>query len=234
MSIFAVVVAAGSGTRLGGDQTKALRELAGIPLVVHSVRALATGGVTSVVVVVPAAHQSDFDEVLQSVDIAWRTVPGGAERQESVSIGLAALDPAISTSESIVLVHDAARPLVPAAVVTRVIDAVRDGSPAVIPVVPVIDTIRQIDGADSDVIDRSTLRAVQTPQGFNLGVLRAAHQAAADADFQATDDAAVCERAGHHVTLVAGSSSSFKITQPLDLALAETAILRETVSIPGT
>lgn len=215
--VVAILVAAGSGVRLGGEVPKAVRPLAGRPLVSWSVAALAAGGVTEVVVVVGDGLADVFAEALEDAAIPWRLVTGGATRQESVARGIAALP-----EGEIVLVHDAARPLVPADVVRGVVEAVRSGAAAVIPVVPMSDTIRQVTGAGSVVVDRSTLHAVQTPQGFARGVLVRAHAAAAGSDY--TDDAAVCEASGYTVLLVPGSREALKITEPYDLAVAEAIV----------
>jgi 2-C-methyl-D-erythritol 4-phosphate cytidylyltransferase len=217
--VVAIVVAAGSGVRLGGDVPKTLRLLEGRPLVRWSVDALAAGGVTEVVVVVGDGLQERYETALAGAAVPCRIVVGGATRQESVSRGIAAL-----SHGDIVLVHDAARPLVPPAVVRAVVDAVRLGADAVIPVVAVSDTVREVQDDASTVVDRSRLRAVQTPQGFSRAALVASHAAAADAEF--TDDAAVCEAAGYDVVLVPGSREALKITEPLDLAVAE-AIVKE-------
>lgn len=215
--VVAIVVAGGSGVRLGGEVPKAVRPLAGRPLVSWSVAALAAGGVSEVVVVVGDGLQDVFAEALVDAPIPWRLVVGGATRQESVARGIAALP-----AGEIVLVHDAARPLVPAEVVRGVVEAVRSGAPAVIPVVPMSDTIRQVGDAGSVVVDRSGLRAVQTPQGFARDVLVTAHVAAAGKDY--TDDAAVCEASGYEVVLVPGSREALKITEPYDLAVAEAIV----------
>lgn len=215
--VVAIVVAGGSGVRLGGEVPKAVRPLAGRPLVSWSVAALAAGGVSEVVVVVGDGLQDVFAEALVDAPIPWRLVVGGATRQESVARGIAALP-----AGEIVLVHDAARPLVPAEVVRGVVEAVRSGASAVIPVVPMSDTIRQVADAGSVVVDRSGLRAVQTPQGFARDVLVTAHVAAAGKDY--TDDAAVCEASGYEVVLVPGSREALKITEPYDLAVAEAIV----------
>jgi 2-C-methyl-D-erythritol 4-phosphate cytidylyltransferase len=224
--VVALVVAAGSGVRFGGDLPKALVDLAGRALVAHSVDALAAGGATRVVVVVPTQHRNDFARALSDAPVPVELVTGGQRRQDSVRHGLEALaaelDPAVP---AIVLVHDAARPLVPVEVVRRVRDAVAAGATAVVPAVPVVDSIRSVPregvDADSSVVDRSRLRAVQTPQGFSFAALLAAHRAVADTPEELTDDAAVAERAGQRVVLVPGSRDSIKITEPLDLVLAE-------------
>lgn len=217
--VVAIVVAAGSGVRLGGDVPKSLRLLGGRPIVRWSVDALAAGGATQVVVVVGEGLQDTFELALAGTPVPCRIVVGGATRQESVSRGIAALP-----DGDIVLVHDAARPLVPHEVVRAVVDAVRLGADAVIPVIAVSDTVRQVLGDASVVVDRSRLRAVQTPQGFSRAALVASHTEAAGAEF--TDDAAVCEAAGYEVVLVPGSREALKITEPLDLAVAE-AIVKE-------
>jgi 2-C-methyl-D-erythritol 4-phosphate cytidylyltransferase len=216
--VVAIVVAAGSGVRLGGDVPKAARALAGRPLVSWSVEALAAGGVTEVVVVVGDGLQDVFASALVDAPIPFRLVVGGVTRQESVARGIAALP-----AGDIVLVHDAARPLVPPEVVRGVVEAVRSGASAVIPVIPVSDSIRQVAEAGSVVVDRSGLRAVQTPQGFSREALVRSHGVAGGSDF--TDDAAVCEACGYEVVLVPGSRESLKITEPYDLFLAE-AIVR--------
>lgn len=217
--VVAIVVAAGSGVRFGGDVPKTLRLLAGRPLVAWSVDALAAGGVTDVVVVVADGLTGEYERTLADSPVPVRIVVGGATRQESVARGIAALP-----DGEVVLVHDAARPLVPATVVSAVIDAVRTGADAVVPVVPVSDSVRQVTGDTSAVVDRSTLRAVQTPQGFSRAALVASHDAAHHAEF--TDDATVCEAMGYEVVLVPGSREALKVTEPLDLAVAE-AIVRE-------
>lgn len=216
------MVAAGSGTRLGGESPKALREVGGVPLVVRSVDLLAEGGCTDAVVVVADGTQDAFAAALASARIPWRLVLGGEVRQDSVRLGLDAVaaDPHLAASR-VVLVHDAARALVPPAVVARVIAAVRAGASAVIPVIPVIDTIRAVDDQGSCVVDRSNLRAVQTPQGFDRRTLTDAHARVHADGVEVTDDAAVCEYVGAHVVLVEGARESMKVTEPLDLVLAE-------------
>jgi 2-C-methyl-D-erythritol 4-phosphate cytidylyltransferase len=215
-----LVPAAGAGVRLGPGGPKALRLLAGEPLLVHAVRRVAAAA--SVRLIVVAAPAADLDAVrrLLAPVAAVTVVPGGAERQQSVAAALAAVPAEID----IVLVHDAARALAPAALVEDVAAAVRGGLPAVIPVLPVIDTVKEV-GPDEVVlgtVDRSALRSVQTPQGFRHDVLAAAHEAA---QHPHTDDAGMVEKAGVPVTCVPGSELAMKITRPLDLVLAE-ALLR--------
>ena len=229
--VVAIVVAAGSGSRLGGDVPKALREVGGVPLVVRSVTQLAAGGVDAAVVVVADGTQGAFEAALADAPIPCGIVPGGAERQHSVAngISLITLHGSLEDAE-VVLVHDAARAFVPAEVVARVIDAVRQGADAVVPVVPVVDTIRELVDEASVVIDRSALRAVQTPQGFKRAVLAEAHDALAESGQVVTDDAAAAEYLGHEVTLVEGSREAFKVTEPFDLVIAETLDARGKLS----
>jgi len=224
--VVALVVAAGSGSRLGGDIPKALRELDGRPLVSHSLERLAAGGVDRAVIVIAPGLDHDFAGVVAGSPIPARCVHGGAERQDSVLNGLAAIaaDPDLSGARY-VLVHDAARALVPADVVHRVIQALLDGAVAAIPVLPVVDTIREVTATGSTTVDRSRLRAVQTPQGFAREVLERAHRLVADEGLQVTDDAAAVEALGYPVALVPGDREALKVTEPLDLLFAE-AIVR--------
>lgn len=221
----AVVVAAGAGTRFGADRPKALLTLAGRPLVSHAAQTMIDAGCGVLVVVVPDGWQDAFDQALVEVSVGASTmtvVAGGAERTHSVRNGLAAITGPGTEPPPIVLITDAARPLIPRAVVDRVVTAVADGATAVVPAVPVTDTIRAYapdGGAESTMLDRSLLRAVQTPQGFATSALLDAYDRLGDE--VVTDDAGVCERAGHRVRIVDGATDSFKITYPSDLASAE-------------
>ncbi|MFG2009271.1 2-C-methyl-D-erythritol 4-phosphate cytidylyltransferase [Micromonospora sp. NPDC048868] len=211
-----LVPAAGAGVRLGPGRPKALRLLGGEPLLVHAVRRLAAApSVHTIVVAAPASEVAAVRELLAPV-APVTVVPGGAERQASVAVALAA----VPAGPEIVLVHDAARALTPPDLVESVAAAVRAGHDAVIPVLPVVDTIKEV-GADEVVlgtVDRSALRAVQTPQGFRRAVLTAAHAAAGD---PLTDDAGLVEKQGVPVSCVPGSEYALKVTRPFDLALAE-------------
>lgn len=196
--------------------------LGGTPLVTHAVRRLvATGGVSHVVVVVPASHEDEFADVLSEFadgDVPVEIVAGGAERSDSVRCGLRALD----RECDIVLVHDAARCLAPPSLVARVLAALDDGADAVVPGVAVVDTIKLVEAREAQTVVASTparaaLRAIQTPQGFRRSALLAAHACGADA----TDDAALVELAGADVVVVAGDDLALKVTTPLDMVLAE-------------
>jgi 2-C-methyl-D-erythritol 4-phosphate cytidylyltransferase len=208
MIVWGVVVAGGGGSRFGGLKQFAL--LDGRRVIDWSIEALAPACI-GLLVVVPPDH---LDEVANRPDLAAASelvvVAGGATRSESVRAALAALDP----SATHVLVHDAARPLVSAALVQRVCAALAAGARSVIPVVPVTDSLRTIDG---EPVDRSQLVAVQTPQGFEVDVLRAAHRQSGTA----TDDASLLHALGVAVAHVEGESTNLKITDPHDLRVAE-------------
>ncbi|GAA3279079.1 2-C-methyl-D-erythritol 4-phosphate cytidylyltransferase [Dactylosporangium vinaceum] len=210
-----LVPAAGLGLRLGPGGPKALRLLGGEPLLVHAVRRLALApSVGCIVVAAPVDGVSSVQDLLAPVAPVV-VVPGGATRQASVAFALAA----VPAEFDIVLVHDAARALTPPELVEDVAAAVRGGHAAVIPVLPVVDTIKQV--SDSGIVvatvDRSSLRAVQTPQGFRRSVLEKAHASATD---EHTDDAGMAERIGETVHTVTGSEMALKITRPLDLEIA--------------
>jgi len=221
----AVLTAAGSGSRLGCEVPKALVELSGRPLVWWAARGLRAGGVGTIVVTAPAASLDEFRAGI--ADIGGVEVVAGSDRsrQASVALGLAALGQ--RNEGDVVLVHDAARPLTPAQVTARVIDAVRAGAGAVIPVLPVTDTLKSVDasGVVTGTPRRADMVAVQTPQGFRWDVLMRAHEAGAslgaDEAVAATDDAGLVEAIGAVVHTVAGDERSLKVTRPLDLSLAQ-------------
>ena len=216
-----LVPAAGLGLRLGPGGPKALRLLGGEPLLVHAVRRLSAAPcVGCVVVAAPPDALDAVSELLAPFEVT--VVAGGTTRQASVAAALEA----VPEGFDVVLVHDAARALASPELVERVAAAVRIGHDAVIPVLPVVDTIKHVDadGAVLGTVDRSVLRAVQTPQGFRRAVLEAAHAAAAD---EHTDDAAMAEKLGVAVQTVPGEEAALKITRPLDLALAELLLQHE-------
>ncbi|MFI2777860.1 2-C-methyl-D-erythritol 4-phosphate cytidylyltransferase [Streptomyces sp. ALB3] len=230
----AVIPAAGRGVRLGPGAPKALRALGGTPMLIHAVRAMAASrAVTLVVVVAPPDGAAEVKNLIDGHALPESTdyvvVPGGATRQESVKLGLDALPADVS----VVLVHDAARPLVPVDTVDSVIEAVRDGAPAVVPALPLADTVKEVEpaeaGAPEPVVStpvRARLRAVQTPQGFDRDTLVRAHEGVAVDGEGATDDAGMVERLGSAVVVVPGHEEAFKVTRPLDLVLAEAVLAR--------
>ncbi len=225
MTVAAIVPAAGRGTRLGPGPPKALRDLAGVPMLVYAARALAAARlVDRVVVAAPPDEVAAVSTLLASaVPADVLVVAGGATRRESVARALAALGPDVD----VILVHDAARPLAPPDLADRVAAAVQAGADAVVPGLPVADTIKRVgvDGVVVQTLDRAALRAVQTPQGFARRVLAQAHAEGAGVD-TATDDAELVERLGWPVRVVTGSEEAFKVTRPLDLVLAEAILER--------
>jgi 2-C-methyl-D-erythritol 4-phosphate cytidylyltransferase / 2-C-methyl-D-erythritol 2,4-cyclodiphosphate synthase len=208
----AIVPAAGSGERLGGVPEDFVK-VAGRELLVHAVERLVAGGVDRVIVVVPADQLTTARRLL---DGQATVVAGGTNRTESVARGLAA----IGADVDVVLVHDAARALAPATLIRRVVAAVVAGAPAVIPVLPVVETIRRVGdfGALAGSVDRDRLRAVQTPQGFTPDILRQAHTAAGP--MSVMDDAGLVQSLGIEVSTVPGDRAAFKITTPADLEQA--------------
>lgn len=220
MSFAAIVVAAGSGSRAGGD--KQWRPLGGRPVVRWSVEALLEAGAEEVIVVVAADGVDRASEALDGLT-GWRAVVGGAERAESVRAGLDALG---GPGERPVLVHDAARPFLSDAMIRRLLDAL-PGVDGAIAALPLTDTIKR--GADvvESTVDRTELWRAQTPQAFRADRLRAAY-AAWPAGSAATDDAAVIERDGGRVRLVPGDARLMKLTYPEDFAMAETLLPRQT------
>lgn len=221
--VVAIVVAAGAGVRLGGGRPKALREVAGRTLVRHSLDGLAAGGVDRAVVVIPDGERAAFETALADSPIPASSVLGGARRQDSVRAGLAAIagDPVLAECDY-VLVHDAARAMVPGEVVGRVIAALVDGAEGCLPVLPVADSMRRLtaDG-QSEVVDRDQLRIVQTPQGFVRAVLDEALEHAEASGLEVTDDASAVAALGHRLTLVDGDRAALKVTEPTDLLFVE-------------
>jgi len=228
MTVAAIVPAAGRGERLGPGQPKALRELGGVPMLVHAVRALSRARLVDLVVV--AAPPDGVDEVkallaLHDIGADVRVVAGGSERQRSVALALAALPADVQ----VVLVHDAARPLAPSDLVDAIVSAVLAGHQAVVPGLLIADTVKRVDpdaGLFAPVVQalsRSDLRSIQTPQGFDRDVLARAHAAA---DHMGNDDADLVERLGCAVVVVPGSNEAFEVVRPIDLVFAE-AVLAE-------
>jgi 2-C-methyl-D-erythritol 4-phosphate cytidylyltransferase/2-C-methyl-D-erythritol 2,4-cyclodiphosphate synthase len=213
-SVGVIVVAAGSGTRLGAGMPKAFVHVQSWTVLDHALTRVPRDA--HLVVVAPASHLDEAQKsVTLSAEMAPRAsavvVPGGVTRQQSVASGLAALPAEVD----VVLVHDAARALTPTDVFERVTDAVRATGGGVIPVLPVTDTIKRVEGdAVVATVDRSDLVAVQTPQGFPRAALDAVYASATD---DHTDDAALFAAAGHPVSTVPGDERSFKITTPDDL-----------------
>jgi len=218
----AIVVAAGSGERLGADRPKAFVPVGGRPMAAWSLDAIAAAGIPRAVVAVPPGHGAAAEEALyRDLPLGLVFVEGGATRSESVRNALAAAGP----DAEAVLVHDAARPMVTPDLFTRTLAALADAD-AAIAAARVTDTIKEA-GADGIVIrthDRSRLWAIQTPQAFRAGILHKALAAGEDVLAQATDDAWLVERAGGTVRVVESPAANFKVTTPHDLALADSLL----------
>ena len=217
----AIVVAAGSGERLGAGRPKAFVALAGRPMVAWSLDALAAAGVPRVVVAVPPGHGAAAEETLAGAagdfPLGFVLVEGGATRSASVRNALAA-----AGDVAAVAVHDAARPLADPALFTRTLEALADADGAVA-AARVTDTVKEA-GEDGVVVrthDRARLWAIQTPQAFRAAALRRALDVPDDVLAAATDDAWLVERAGGRVVVVEAAPDNFKVTTPHDLAVAE-------------
>jgi 2-C-methyl-D-erythritol 4-phosphate cytidylyltransferase len=221
-TVVAVVPAAGSGERLAAGVPKAFYQLDGRTLVERAVEGLLDSGVVDAVVV--AVPPGLTDEAKLILGDTATVVAGGANRNESVSLALAALSG--STAPAFVLVHDAARALTPPGLIARVVDALRAGHGAVVPALPLSDTIKAVDanGVVLGTPGRAGLRAVQTPQGFATDLLLRAYERVRTADF--TDDASLVEHLGGQVQVVDGDPLAFKITTRLDLLLAQAIVRR--------
>jgi 2-C-methyl-D-erythritol 4-phosphate cytidylyltransferase len=225
MQVFAILPAAGLGTRMAGPQPKQFLALDGVPILIHSLRAFAA--VPRITAIVVAARKSEIERVqAQAAEYGFaeriRVVEGGDNRQESVSHALAAIS---AEADDIVLVHDAVRPLIDPATIDRTIDAVIEHGAAIVGL-PAIDTIKQVERTAhgaliTATIPREFVVLAQTPQGFRYGLLQRAFAEAQEDGFVGTDEASVVERAGLPVAVVHGSAVNLKITQPADLALAE-------------
>ncbi|MFT4044108.1 MAG: 2-C-methyl-D-erythritol 4-phosphate cytidylyltransferase [Gordonia sp. (in: high G+C Gram-positive bacteria)] len=221
-----VVPAAGSGTRLGEPVPKAFVDIGGRTILEACVTGIRACGIASdVVVVVPAELVPRAAALVPDAIV----VAGGDHRSESVRAGLEALPARVD----VVLIHDAARALTPPVVFDRVIDAVRAGHPVVVPGLPVADTLKRVgerlpDGSEpvASTVDRESLRAIQTPQGFTRAALRAAY---ANTSGLATDDAGLAEACGIPVHVVDGDPLALKITTPWDLR-----IVREFIGVTSS
>ncbi len=231
MQVFAILPAAGLGTRMAGPQPKQFLALDGVPILIHSLRAFAA--VERVKAFYVAVRKPDMERVEAQIaenGFAGRVhvVEGGEKRQES---GGHALSAAPAEDGGIVLVHDAVRPLIDAATIDRTIDAVAKHGAAIVGL-PAVDTIKQVErtahgAVITATIPREFVVMAQTPQGFRYGLLKQAFAEATADGFVGTDEASLVERAGHPVAVVPGSQVNLKITQPGDLELAEFYLRRQ-------
>ena len=210
----AIIAGAGMGHRLGADIPKALIQIDGVTLIERAFAALSPV-VDEIVITAPAGYEDQFRAI---VGDSATVITGGVLRSDSVNVALKSLSP----STKYVLVHDAARALATSELAERVLNGLTSGESAVIPALGVVDTIKEVDrdGYVRSTPDRSILRAVQTPQGFSVEVLKRAHAASDDA----TDDAALVEALGVKVKTIPGEARAMKITNPEDIAMAVTLV----------
>lgn len=228
-----IIPAAGRGTRFGGTIPKQFVELSGVPLLVRSVRS--AFALQNLLAVVVAIHPDDVSFVAEVFgrfglsDLRLHTVLGSSERQHSVAAALE--HPALATA-GVILVHDAVRPLTSAYLWEQMAQGAQE-RPAVVPVVPIADTVKQVDafGRVCGTVDRSTLYRVQTPQAFDASILRSAYAAAQNSSLVATDCASLVERMGHEVFTVKGEETNFKVTTSYDLEVAEYILQRTAQSL---
>lgn len=217
-----IIVAGGSGRRMGGALPKQFMMLDNEPILARSINRIHEAlPAAEIVVVLPEEHVELWKNIAARFDVARHKIAlGGKERFHSVKSGLAALSEGIRT----IAIHDAVRPLASKKLIIKLLLAA-EKSVAVIPAVAPIDSYRIVEGDDSRIIDRSALRMVQTPQVFHAEALRAAYEQPFSTTF--TDDASVMEAAGHKVTLVEGERENIKITTPSDMLIAEAIINAE-------
>ena len=218
-----IIVAGGSGRRMGGALPKQFMILDGIPIVARTINTFAEALPSSdIVVVLPEEHIAMWQNLAARFDVAaHRCVAGGKERFHSVKAGIEALDHDVEY----VAIHDGVRSLVSKRLIIRAMLAAEEHS-AVIPVMGVVDSYRQVtEDGSSRIIDRTALRIVQTPQVFEATLLRKAYEQAFDSRF--TDDASVVEAMGHKIHTVEGEAHNIKITTPEDLEYAEWLITRQ-------
>lgn len=226
MRTVAIIVAGGSGTRFGAEVPKQFLELGGRPILMRTIEAFGENrdGSFDVIVTLPLGQMALWQQLCREYgfEVPHRVVAGGETRWHSVKNALDSIGDVADVD--VIAVHDGVRPLAMADLISRILDTARKTGSA-IPVVPLNDSVRQVDGDASHALDRSSLRAVQTPQAFEARLLMKAYCQPFDVTF--TDDASVVERAGHAVTLVEGDPHNLKITRPMDLALAEYLLNRD-------
>lgn len=224
MNTLAILVGAGRGERMAADRPKAFLDLVGESLLLRAARAFdASAEVDGVVAVVPAGWEPVARGELGGLKKLQAVVAGGARRQDSVGAGL---DHVGAASDGVVLVHDAARPLVSEETIALVARAAREHG-AALPVLEIVDTIKRIcDGRVVETLDRRFLGAAQTPQGFRVGLLREAYREADRRGLVLTDEAMAVEALGRPVAVVPGLASNRKLTTPADLEWAAQRLSR--------
>ncbi len=215
MQKYAVIVAGGSGKRMGTETPKQFLCFAGKPVLMHTIdRFLEYDSEIGIILVLPKEHHSTWEELCESHNITYslELISGGLERFHSVLNGLDKV-----RGDSLVAIHDGVRPLVSVETIKRCFDQAEIRESA-IPVMPVAESVRQIDGSDSVMLDRSKIMLVQTPQVFQSRILKSAYDVPFSDEF--TDDASVVEKQGKKINLVEGNIENIKITRPIDLQLA--------------
>lgn len=220
----AIIAAAGQGTRMGGKRAKQFLELAGMPIIIHTLQAFeACEAIQEIILVLPQADVRDFPAIAlpYKLEKVRAVVPGGVTRASSVLQGLRAVK---ANDNDIVVVHDGSRPLVTAAEITRSVQAAEISGAAIL-VSPIVDTVKEVrDGVVTRTLPRDQMRRALTPQCFRYGILRQAYEQVDEFDPSLTDESSLVERLGMAVTVVEGSSQNIKVTRPEDLAVAEALI----------
>jgi 2-C-methyl-D-erythritol 4-phosphate cytidylyltransferase len=225
----AIIAAAGQGTRMGGKRAKQFLELAGRPIIIHTIQAFeACEAIQEIIVVLPEADVRDFSAVARPYNLGKvrAVVPGGVARASSVLHGLRAVN---AQETNIVAVHDGSRPLVTVAEITRTVEAAEVSGAAIL-VAPIVDTVKEVrEGTVVATVPRNHLRRALTPQCFRYEILRKAYEQVEEVDATHTDESSLVERLGVTVSVVEGSSRNIKVTGPEDLVIAE-ALLKNVVS----
>lgn len=217
----AIIAAAGQGTRMGGKRAKQFLELAGRPIIIHTIQAFeACEAIQEIIVVLPEADVRDFSAVARPYNLGKvrAVVPGGVARASSVRHGLRAVN---AQETNIVAVHDGSRPLVTVAEITRTVEAAEVSGAAIL-VAPIVDTVKEVrEGTVVATVPRDHLRRALTPQCFRYEILRQAYEQVEEVDATHTDESSLVERLGVTVSVVEGSSRNIKVTGPEDLVIAE-------------
>jgi 2-C-methyl-D-erythritol 4-phosphate cytidylyltransferase len=227
----AIIVAAGEGKRAGGETRKQFREIAGAPIIIHTLRRFeACASIARVALVLPAAEAVGFHETLARYGLRKVTgiVAGGASRMESVWRGLQAIE---AGPTSIIAIHDGVRPLVAPAEIDATVRAAAETGAAIL-AAPIVDTVKEADDARAIVrtVERAHLYRALTPQCFRFDLLRRAYESARRASVEATDDSSLVERLGTRVHIVEGSARNIKITHPDDFIIAA-ALLNDAIFV---
>ena len=221
----AIIAAAGQGSRMGGKRAKQFLELAGRPIIIHTIQAFeACEAIQEIIVVLPPADVRGFSAIAWPYNLGKvrAVVPGGVTRASSVLHGLQALE---RQDKDIVAVHDGSRPLVTTAEITRTVQAAEVSGAAIL-AAPIVDTVKEVrDGVVAATVPRNDLRRALTPQCFRYEILRQAYEQVDELDATLTDESSLVERLGMPVTVIEGSSRNIKVTRPEDLVIAEALLM---------